>query len=412
MSETGGAGASEAKPVPLGALRHRGFRILWIGSLISNVGTWMHVVAQGWLMYALTDSPLWLGLTGLMRAIPLLAFPLLGGVLADRLQRLTLLYATQGAALLLAAALGSVTVLGLTEPWHLLAFSFLTATAQAFDNPARQALLPDLVASDDMMSAVSLNSWSFNGAVLMGPALAAALLPLIGIGGVFFLNAASFAAMLIALSFLRVPRAEVPLGSARRNLLDGLRHIADSPALSSLVAMTAIVSLLGRSYGQLMPVFARDFLNLDATGMSLLYTVAGLGTCVGATALILLHNPGRKGRVALGAGLVLAASLALFALSRSLWLSELALFVTGAALIAFSTSVTTLLQRLAPKEMRGRIMSVNTMAWQGLEYAGVLITGGLATLWAAPPVLVGAAVIIALALVGIALACRAVTELD
>jgi MFS family permease len=144
----------------------------------------MHIVAQGWLMYQMTDSPFALGLVGLTRAIPLLAFPLLGGVLADRVPRLRVLYVTQSTALLLAAGLATLTVMGVVQPWHILIFSFLNATVLAFDNPARQALLPALVSPADLMHANSLNRWSFNGAVLVGPALAAALLPLIGIGGV------------------------------------------------------------------------------------------------------------------------------------------------------------------------------------------------------------------------------------
>jgi MFS family permease len=169
----------------MGALRHRDFRVLWIGSVVSNIGTWMHIVAQGWLMYQLTDSPLYLGLVGLMRAVPLLAFPLFGGVVADRVPRLRVLYVTQSRALLRAACLATATVMGVVQPWHILVFSFLNAAVLAFDNPARQAMLPDLVGRDDLMSAISLNSWAFNGAILVGPALAAALLPIVGMGGVF-----------------------------------------------------------------------------------------------------------------------------------------------------------------------------------------------------------------------------------
>src|SRR5207247_1976911 len=153
-----------------GALAHRDFRILWVGSIISNVGTWMHIVAQGWLMYQLTDSPLWLGLVGLMRAVPLLAFLLIGGVVADRVPRLRVLYVTQVTLGVLAACLATLTVLGLVEPWHILVFTFLGAAVLAFDNPARQALLPDLVGPHDLPSAISLNSWAFNGATLVGPA--------------------------------------------------------------------------------------------------------------------------------------------------------------------------------------------------------------------------------------------------
>ena len=167
----------------LGALRDRDFRIVWSAVVISNVGTWMHIVVQGWLMYQLTNSALWLGLVGLMRAVPLLGFPLIGGVVADRVPRTAILYVTQTAAALMAAGLAVVTALGLVAPWHILLFAFGSAIVQAFDGPAREAMLPDLIATENMMSAVSLNSWAFNGAILIGPALAALLIPGIGIAG-------------------------------------------------------------------------------------------------------------------------------------------------------------------------------------------------------------------------------------
>jgi predicted MFS family arabinose efflux permease len=179
-----------------------------------------------------------------------------------------------------------------------------------------------------------------------------------------------------------------------------------------LVLMTATVGLLGRSYGQLLPVFARDFLGLNATGMSVLYTIAGLGTCVIAGVLIFLHDPRLKGSLAVGAAITFAVALGLFAFSRSLWLSEILLFVAGGALIAFSTSVTTLLQKLAPRELRGRVMSVNTIAWQGLEYVGVLMTGALAAIWTAPPVVAGAAAVMALVIIAVAVRHKEVAGLE
>src|SRR5215470_3727334 len=161
------AAAARAPKISLGALRHRDFRILWVAVVISNTGTWMHIVAQGWLMYQLTNSALWLGMVGLMRAIPLLAFPLAGGVIADRVPRITVLYVTQTAAALLALALAAATALDVVAPWYVLLYAFLGAAVLAFDGPAREALLPDLIDGDDMMRAIRLNSWAFNGAILL-----------------------------------------------------------------------------------------------------------------------------------------------------------------------------------------------------------------------------------------------------
>lgn len=394
---SGGNQRPAADPPPaarLGALRHRDFRLLWAGSLISNVGTWMHVVAQGWLMYQLTDSPLALGLVGLMRAIPLLAFPLWGGVVADRVSRVQVLWVTQLAALALAAGLGILTTLSLVQPWHILVYAFVGAAVLAFDTPARQALLPDLVGPDDLVSAISLNSWAFSGATLIGPALAAALLPVIGIGGVFLVNALTFAAVLVALALLRVRRDAAIGGSARQNLVDGLTYLRAQPTLLTLVLLTAVLSLLGRSYGQLMPVFARDFLSLDASGMSVLFAAAGLGTFTGLAGLVAAGDPRPKGLLAYGSGLVFAVALGLFAVSRSTWLSVGLLFVVGLSLIVFSTMVSALLQGGAPGPLRGRVMSVYTLCWQGLEYVGVLFTGALATAFGAPAVVVAMATLI------------------
>lgn len=404
--------ATPASTDRLGALRERDFRILWLGNTVSNIGTWMHIVSQSWLMYQLTDSPLYLGLIGLTRAVPLLAFPLLGGVIADRVRRVRVLYVTQTLAMLLAGWLATMTLLGLVRPWHILLFSFLTASVLAFDGPARQALTPDLVSKDNLMSAMSYNGWSFNSAILLGPAIAAALLPVIGVAGSFYLNTVSFGAVLIALARLRVQEGVVPLGSARQNLTEGLKYVGQSPAILALVLMAAMVSLLGRSYGQLMPVFAHDFLGLDASGMSIMYTLAGLGAVVAASLLIALHNPPGKGRLAIGAGLLFALALAGFALSRSLATSLALLFAMGFLLIVFSTSVSTLLQQIAPGNLRGRVMSVYTLSWQGLEYLGVMIIGGLATTWMTPPVLIGAAGAVAVVMLAVALLRPEVLWLD
>ena len=179
------------------ALHHRDFRLLWAAISFSGIGTWAHVVAQGWLMYQLTNSPLWLGYIGLVRAVPLLTFPLIGGLVADRVSRVKVLYVTQAAAMLAAAILATLAFIDAIEPWHLLGFALVTALLQAFDGPARQAILPNMVPAESMVSAVSLNSWSFNMAMLIGPAVAGALLPLVGFTGVFALNAISFGAVCV-----------------------------------------------------------------------------------------------------------------------------------------------------------------------------------------------------------------------
>ncbi|OFZ97792.1 MAG: hypothetical protein A3H35_21490 [Betaproteobacteria bacterium RIFCSPLOWO2_02_FULL_62_17] len=366
-----------------GALRHRDFRILWIASLVSNIGTWMQIVTQGWLIYTLTNSAAYLGLMGLMRAIPLIAFPLVGGVLADRMPRVRILVVTQIAAALLAAVLATLTVTDAVQAWHVLAFAFLNGIVAAFDQPARQALLPDLVSKENLMSGISLNAWAFNGAILIGPALAGLALPYIGIGGSFYANAISFLAVLWALFVIRPPEQALSIGSAKQNLIDGLRFVFGTPAVLWLIAIVFAIGLFGRGYAQMFPVFARDALGLDAQGLSVLYTLTGLGACVGAVLLAFMDDLPRKGPFIWAAGTLFGAALAAFAFSHGIELSFLLAFIMGLAVIVLATLLTTSLQLLTPPEFRGRVMSVYTLCWAGMEHVSLLLMGTLASLWAA-----------------------------
>jgi MFS family permease len=383
-------------PGRFAAFASRDFRLLWIGATLSSIGTWAHVVAQGWLMYELTNSPLWLGYIGLVRALPLLAFPLVGGVIADRFSRLKILSLTQAAALVAAAVLALTTAVGHVQPWHLLCFAFFSAVVQALDNPARQALLPDLVPPEAMLAATSMNSWSFNLAMLLGPAIAAALIPVIGFSGVFAVNALSFAVLLGIVQVLRVKDGAMRSTSTLESLSEGLQYMRTVPFVLALFILTATVSLLGRSYAHLMPVLARDLLGLDASGMSLLYVFAGLGAVCAAMVLAGSTKLPGKGQLAFMSASAVAVLLVVLALSRSPLLSQVTLFMLGASLVVFSTSVTTLLQLTTPKDYRGRVMAANQMAWQGLEYLGVLFTGTLAVVISVPPVLVASGVLVVL----------------
>lgn len=384
------------------ALHHRDFRLLWAAISFSSIGTWAHVVAQGWLMYQLTNSPLWLGYIGLVRAVPLLTFPLIGGLVADRVSRVKVLYVTQAAAMLAAAILATLAFIDAIEPWHLLGFALITALLQAFDGPARQAVLPNMVPAESMVSAVSLNSWSFNMAMLIGPAVAGALLPLVGFTGVFALNVISFGAVLAVLPLLHVSEGIYSVGSARQNLIEGFRYIFHAPIILPLVLMTATVSLLGRSYAHLMPVLARDVLGLDASGMSWLYAIAGLGAVSMAAVLAGARNLPGKGKMTFAGALGVAIFLIAFAASTHVFAAGAALFMLGASLVIFSISATSTLQVITPKEMQGRVMSVNQIAWQGLEYLGVLFTGALAAALSAPPVLIAAGLVVAVVTLAIA----------
>jgi MFS family permease len=374
-----------------GALHHRDFALLWLGLLVSNAGTWMQNVAQGWVIYNLTDSTVALGAMGLAFGLPMILFPLVGGVVADRVDRLTLLKVTQTSSLLLALLLSVLTWLGVVQFWHFFLIALASSTVLAFDNPARQALIPELVPRQDLMSAISLNSVSFTGAQLVGPAVAGLILAAFGqrmlVAGaiVFVVNALSYLAVLIPLFFIR-PRAEhvaarrAQEGAHRKGnpLLEGLRYVHGQPALVLLVGTVAVTSVFGRSFTYLLPVFARDVLAVGGAGLGWLNAAAGGGTIVAG--LLLTGHTGGLSRRRLIVGGMVALTLAVygFALSGSYALSLVLLALTGAAGTVTSASVATQIQSTVPGHLRGRVMSLNTLCLIGLSPIGSSISALLA----------------------------------
>lgn len=392
--------ARAAAPHRFAALRNRNFALLWSGLIISNSGSWMQIVAQGWLVYNLTDSPFYLGLAGFARAIPMMLLPPMGGVVADRAPRLKLLKVTQTASFVVALVLAVLVSTGLVHVWHILALAFLSGAVNAFDQPTRQALVPDLVRREDMTSAVALNSAAWQGSALFGPTLAGATVTLTGIGGAFYANAFSFLAVVIALFLMR----EVPERSARGrprglfdDLRDGLRYVGATQLVFTLLLLSAVTSIFGRSYQQLLPVFARDVLDVGTSGLGLMMSAPGAGTLAGATLLAALGDIGRKGAVLFLGMLLFSAVVVLFTLSRSFPLSLGLLFLTGLTAITFSTMLTTILQLAVPGEMCGRVMSLVTVTMQGFAPLGALLTGSAATAIGTPRAVALSAVVVALA---------------
>jgi MFS family permease len=385
-----------------GALRHRDFAVLWAGLLVANAGTWMQTVAQGWVIYNLTDDPVALGAMGLAFGVPMVLFPLVGGVLADRFDRLTLLKVTQTLSLLLALALAALTWLGVVQFWHFLAIALGSATVLAFDNPARQALIPDLVPREELMSATSLNSVSFTGAQLVGPAVAGLILAarpddLLGAGAVVFsVNALTRLAVLVPLFWIR-PHAAArgrqgdAAQDGRNPLLEGLRYVAGQPALVLLVATVAVTSVFGRSFVYLLPIFARDVLGVGGEGLGLMNTAAGVGTIAAGLGLAGL-GAGLSRRWLIGGGMLgLTASILAFAFSTSYPLSLGLLALTGAASTAVSASVATQIQTTVPGTLRGRVMSLNTLCLIGLGPIGSFLSAALARMMAVQWALAGTA---------------------
>ncbi len=403
-----------------GALRHRDFAIFWLSLIISNTGTWMQLVATGFLMYDLTGSKAMLGMIGLASAVPLLAFPLIGGVVADRVDRVRLLFCTQGAQALLALGLAVLVSTRLVQPWHLLAYSLVTATLQSFDQPARRALTPDLVPKEDLMSANSLESAQFNGAAFTGPALYGLLVPFVGVAGAFYANAISYGAVLAALAVIRVPRRPVAPGNSTmvQSLVEGLRYVRGHPVLWTVVLLTAVTSLFARSYIQLLPAFIKDVLAPDRPYetqlifQSYLTSAAGAGTLLGAFGLAAIGGVRRKGLFLVGSMVAFAALLAAFALCQWYLLAAALLIGIGAANLSFGTTASTLLQTIAPGHLRARVLSLHMLSFRGFTPLGSALLGPLADRIGAPgAVLLGALIVLAAAL-ALATPRRELRELD
>ncbi|MEA2582994.1 MAG: hypothetical protein QOF33_1079 [Thermomicrobiales bacterium] len=397
------AGAAEAiRPPRFTALQSRNFRLLWIGLLTSNAGTWMESTAQGWLVTDLEPArkAFWLGMIAAAFAIPMLLLPPIGGAIADRLPRLRLLWTVQIAYLLASAALAAVTLAGAVNVWYLLSYSFLNGAVLAFDSPVRHALLPDLVSRDQLTSAVSLNSVSFTGAALVGPAIAGALIPVIGVGGVFVVNAFSCLATLWALSRMRgVPqrsRHSPPPGGAFAAIARGIAHVWHEPLLRGLLTISLVSGLLGRSYGPMLAVFARDEFRVDSTAYGLLLAAGGLGTLAGALGLASRGDVSHRGRWLMKATVCQAGFLFLFAICPWYVVALALLVMVGVATAVAGALTATLIQLTTPNELRGRIMSLYVLTLIGVPSAGALLAGTVGEVIGVREAIGGGAVIVVL----------------
>lgn len=370
------------------SLRHRNFRLFWTGQMVSLVGTWMQAVAQGWLVLTLTNSAFLLGLVSAIGSIPILFLALPGGVAADRFDKRRLLMATQTMAMVLALILAVLTHCQAVRIWHVVVLAALAGSAFAFDAPSRQSFIIELVGKEDLLNAIALNSAIFNAARILGPALAGVLIGFIGMAGCFFINGASFLAVILGLWMIRrEPSAPRPKGSAWQEMKDGLRYSWGHRVIRSLVAIVAAFSIFGMPYAVLMPIFARDILGSGARGLGFLMTANGVGALIGALGLAAIGKGRSRGRLVLTAGVVFSLALAAFASSRNFTLSLLVLPLVGWAMVSQVATINTLLQTLVPDELRGRVMSLFTLVFMGLMPFGSLLAGSVAQRFGAPAAL-------------------------
>ncbi|HEY6000414.1 MAG TPA: MFS transporter [bacterium] len=364
------------------ALRHRNFRLFWIAQLISLTGTWMHAVAQGWLVLELTDQPFWLGAVGAAGTLPVLAFSLLGGVAADRLPKRALLIASQSASATLALFLGLLALSGQVQVWHVLIVALALGTANALDLPARQSFIVEMVGREDLLNAIALNSFTFNAARVVGPAVAGVIVAAAGAPACFLVNAASFIPVVAALGMMRdLPGArQARPGSVATDLREGLAYVLRERRFQGFIGLVAMGSFFGFPCITLLPAFARDVLHAGAHGYGLLMAMTGVGAVVSALALAGRQRSGVSGGVVVWAGVAFGAALVVFAAARSFAVAAPLLVIAGAAMVAQAATANTLVQAMVPDVLRGRIMSVFTLVLMGAMPLGNIVIGALAEL--------------------------------
>ncbi len=370
------------------ALTHRDFRILWTGAFASTVGTWVQKVAQNWLVLTLTGSAFYLGLDSFLGELPILLFTLIGGVVADRHNRRLLLLGSQYVQMACAFTLMALVALDVVRVWHVLTLSFVAGTAQAFGGPAYQSLIPQLVSKEHLPNAIALNSIQFNLARVLGPLIAGATLAALGTAVCFGLNGLSFLFVIAALMSLRV---QTSASGTRLPLLDelrgGLEFVRRERTLRALILLAFVATFFGLPLLTFLPLFAQDIFKAGVGEYSRLMAFSGAGAVTGALVVAWLGRFPHMGRTLL---LVLAAFgvlIVLFSVSRTLWVSRALLFVGGGALIIVFSLLTSLVQLIAPNEMRGRVVSIYMVAFRGGSPLGSLTSGYLASLTSAPMVL-------------------------
>ncbi len=402
------AGGAEAGGGRFRALGHRNFRLFWAGAFLSNTGTWMQSVAQGWLVLQLTDSAFWLGFDGFVATVPGLLLTLVGGVFADIFDRKRMLIMTQVAAGLVALV---VAALIWTEVVHfsmILAASFVTGVCFSIAGPSYQAITIDLVGRRDLANAIALNSAQFQLSRVLGPVFAGLAFGTLGVAGCFLLNGLSFVAIVAALSLVRfgggtaaaagLTAAPRPAASVRvvwHDLVEGLRYVRNRPRVSTLLVISSVTSVFGAPYLMLMPLFARDVLHLNASGLSLMMATAGAGSFLAAVWLTVRGDVRGKGWYVLGGTFAFGVCLVGFALSKSVGASFAFLFFLGFGIVLSVAVTNMLLQKLVTDEMRGRVMSMFILSFVGAFPVGSFIAGAAAERYGAPRTLAAGGVLVA-----------------
>ncbi|MDB4894411.1 MAG: hypothetical protein JWN15_673 [Firmicutes bacterium] len=364
-------------PEGLRALNHRDFRLFWSGQLISLIGTWMQSVGQSWLIIELTNSPLKLGLISALQFTPVLLLSLFAGALADRLPKRKLLIITQTVLMLLAFILAALKYTGHVQYWHVALLATALGIVQALDVPLRQAYLAEMVGKEDLVNAIALNSAIFNGARILGPAVAGILVARFGVALAFFMNGISFIAVIGALVAIRSEGLPRPRRDRTmlQDIREGVTYAVQTPTVLLLLSLLLIVSLFVINYNVLVPVLAKDGLHMEAQGFGLLMSALGAGALAGSVAMAFMGRRQPPQSLVIGAALVLCVATLAVAGAHQFYGAVALLFIIGCAQILFTANCNTAIQMTTPDELRGRVMSLYALVFAGVVPAGAFFTG-------------------------------------
>jgi len=375
------------------ALKFPNYRLWFVGQLASLVGTWMQSTAQGYLVYQLTGSPAYLGYVGFANGIPFWIFSLIGGVACDRISRRKLLIITQTVAMILAFILAALVFTDVVRPWHIIVLAFLLGVNNAFDAPARQAFVSELVTREALGNGIALNASMFNLATAVGPAIAGLAYATLGPAWCFTINGISYLAVIIALAMMHFQPFVAPkrTQSTWSDVKEGLSYVLHNKTILLLIGMLGVTSLFGMSYATLIPAWAVEVLKGDATTNGWLQSVRGVGALVASLMIASLGTSARRGRLLTIGSFLFPASLIVFSFIRSLPWALFILLGTGWAFMTFINLANNLVQHIVPDHLRGRVMSIYALIFLGMMPIGSMLGGSLAEVFGTPLAVIASA---------------------
>lgn len=359
------------------AFQSRNYKLYFWGQLVSLIGTWLQIVAQGWLILQLTSSVFLIGLVTALSTLPTLLFTLFGGLIVDRFPKKKILFYTQSSAMMLAFLLGIFTLTGLVTVWLIGVMAFLLGMVMAVDAPARQAFVAELVSKEQLSSAIALNSGTFNAARVIGPGIAGLLIGLIGIGGAFVVNGLSFIGVLVALRLLHLEEKAIihrPMGAIKA-IWEGIRYSASHPVISMFLLMAGLISIFGWSFTTVIPLLAKNKFQMDATGLGYLYSSIGLGSLSAAVLVGTLSSRLKPVLYIAGGSCIFSISIVLFTFTGHSNVAMFLLFFSGFGLLSQAATINTTIQTMVRSEFRGRVMSLYVLMFLGMTPIGNLQVG-------------------------------------